>query len=303
MNIASYNSRPWFLKYNRLMVQTLSQIKALLDAHGLRPKHRFGQNFLHDAQKMEAILRDAAIQPGDLVLEVGPGTGALTTRLLAAGANVAMVEIDTDLAPILTTICHDHPGDPGHPGQAELLMGDILQGKHAINPDAIALLERMGLGTKHASFKLIANLPYHVASPLIANLVIDHPRMAGAVVMVQKEVAQRLMAKPGGKDYGQLGIIVQVMCHVKGVATLPPGCFWPPPSIDSMVVALTRREQPLTDQPHALSALLQKLFQQRRKQLGSILGRDRAFPDGISPQQRPEQLTLEQFIALARWHA
>jgi len=279
------------------MVQTLSQIKALLDAHGLRPKHRFGQNFLHDARKMEAIIESANINAGDLVLEVGPGTGALTTRLLAAGAKVAMVEIDTDLAPILQMVCGEHAG------QASLLLDDILEGKHAINPKAIALLEQMGLGTTHDSFKLIANLPYHVASPLLVNLVVDHPRMSGAVVMVQKEVAQRLMAKPGGKDYGQLGIIIQMLCHVEGVSTLPPGCFWPPPSIDSMVVSLTRRQQPLVEDAHRMSELLQKLFQQRRKQLGSILGRDRAFPEGISPQQRPEQLTLEQFVELARWQS
>lgn len=287
------------------MAQTLSQIKELLSSHGLFPKHRFGQNFLHDASKMQAILDAAAITPGDLVMEVGPGTGALTTRLLDAGAKVAMVEIDGDLTPIL------HELVTAHSAQTALLTADILQGKHTINPDAIALLKQLGQGDTATSdattsdatppFKLIANLPYHVASPLIANLVADHPAMTGAVVMVQKEVAQRLKAAPGGKDYGALGILVQAMCHVKVVATLPPGCFWPSPSIDSMVVWLERRQTPLTDDPHKLSALLQKLFQQRRKQLGSILGRDRAFPEGIEPNQRPEQLKVEQFVTLADW--
>lgn len=277
------------------MAQTLSQIKELLSSYGLHPKHRYGQNFLHDASKMLAILDAAAITPGDLVMEVGPGTGALTTRLLEAGAKVAMVEIDGDLVPILEELV------AAHPLQAALLQADILEGKHTINPDAITLLEQLGLGTTAKSYKLIANLPYHVASPLIANLVADHPAMTGAVVMVQKEVALRLKAKPGGKDYGALGILVQAMCHVKVVATLPPGCFWPAPSIDSMVIWLERRDEPLTDDPHKLSALLQKLFQQRRKQLGSILGRDRAFPEGIEPNQRPEELAVEQFVTLARW--
>lgn len=284
------------------MAQTLSQIKELLASHGLFPKHRFGQNFLHDASKMQAILDAADITPGDLVMEVGPGTGALTTRLLEAGAKVAMVEIDGDLVPILNELID------AHPQQIALLNDDILQGKHTINPKAIELLEQLGLqqgglceDATISSYKLIANLPYHVASPLIANLVADHPAMTGAVVMVQKEVALRLKAPPGGKDYGALGILVQAMCHVKVVATLPPGCFWPPPSIDSMVIWLERREEPLTDDPHLLSALLQKVFQQRRKQLGKILGRDRAFPEGIDPSQRPEQLTVEQFVTLSRW--
>ena len=171
----------------------------------------------------------------------------------------------------------------------------MLNGKHAINATVIE-----ALSTK-PQFKLIANLPYHVASPLIANLVIDHPDMSLAIVMVQKEVADRLAAPPGGKDYGPLGIMVQAMCHVQRIDRLPPGCFWPPPGIESAVVRITRRGTPLTDDPKALSALLQKLFTQRRKQLGTILGRDRTLPEGIEPTQRPEQLSVEQLMRLSGW--
>jgi 16S rRNA (adenine1518-N6/adenine1519-N6)-dimethyltransferase len=145
---------------------------------------------------------------------------------------------------------------------------------------------------------LVANLPYNVASPLIANLLVDHPAMHLAIVMVQREVAQRLWAGPGGKDYGPLGVLVQALCQVQKVALLTPGCFWPQPKVDSAVLCLRRRERPLTDDPHALSALLQRLFSKRRKQLGAILGREAVFPPGIDPAARPEQLSVEQIISL-----
>lgn len=290
------------------MPQTLSQIRDLLTSHGLSPKHRFGQNFLHDANKMKAIMAAAEIGAGDLVLEVGPGTGTLTTELLEAGAKVGMVEIDSDLRPILELLLARFPR------QAALVVDDILQGKHQVNPRAMAMLESLGLagaagasssgeqpGGHLSSFKLIANLPYHVASPLLVNMAADEPRMSMAVVMVQKEVALRLKAGPGGKDYGALGIMVQAMCEVDVVATLGPGCFWPPPSVDSMVVRLRRRAQPLTTKPRAFSALLQTLFRKRRKQLGSILGRGRDFPSGIGSTMRPEELVVEQFVELLDW--
>lgn len=150
-----------------------------------------------------------------------------------------------------------------------------------------------------AGFKLIANLPYNVASPLLANLVVDHPRMSDAVVMIQKEVADRLSADPGNKDYGPLGILIQSLCEVNTVGVLPPSCFWPAPKVASAVVHLKRRAEPLTDDPAALSAMLQTLFTKRRKQLGSILGRDRAWPEGVTADQRPEALSVPQLIALA----
>ncbi|MEM1355454.1 MAG: 16S rRNA (adenine(1518)-N(6)/adenine(1519)-N(6))-dimethyltransferase RsmA [Planctomycetota bacterium] len=265
------------------MAQTLSDIKRLLAEHGLRPKKKFGQNFLHDGNHLAKILQAAVLAPGDLVLEVGPGTGALTERLVEAGARVVAVEIDTDLKPIL----EQRVGD-----QVAVHFGDALSGKHAINPEVLALLD--------GPFKLIANLPYNVASPLIANLALDHPAMSHAVVMVQKEVADRLVAPPGNKQYGTLGVLAQAIFEVHRVCTLSPGCFYPPPTIDSSVVAMARRDRPLCDDPHALSRLLQTLFSKRRKQIGSILGRDQVLPPGVSADQRPEQLTVEQLCSLTR---
>lgn len=269
------------------MAQTLSEIKDLLATFGLHPKHRYGQNFLHDGNHMARILEAAAIAPDDRVLEVGPGTGALSERLLDAGARVLAVEIDTDLEPILESRVMTRTGGE----RFELLLGDILDGKHHLHPQVI---ERLG----QTPFKLIANLPYHVASPLIINLMIDFPAMSQAVVMVQKEVADRLAARPGGKDYGALGIVVQALGQVRTVGTLSPHCFWPAPKIASAVVQIVRHAEPRTPDPHGFSALLQKLFGQRRKQLGAILGRDFPFPTGVDPQQRPEMLSVEQLIQL-----
>ena len=266
------------------MAQTLSDIKQLLADHGLRPKKKFGQNFLHDGNHMAKIMEAARLAQGDTVLEVGPGTGALTERLVEAGANVVAVEIDRDMRPILQARLGD---------QITLHLGDALDGKHAINAEVLKLL-----GDK--PFKLIANLPYNIASPLMANLAIDHLNMAGMVVMIQKEVADRLLAEPGTKAYGPLGVLIQALFTVERVGVLKPGCFYPPPSIDSAVVAMHRRDEPLCEDPRALGGLLHQRFSKRRKQLGSILGRDTALPEGVEATMRPEQLTVDQLCEIAR---
>ncbi len=234
---------------------------------------------------MAQVVEAAAIGTGDRVLEVGAGTGALSVQLLDAGARLVAVEIDRDLKPVLRQVLGD---------RATLVFDDVLTGKHTINP---CVIEALGAGP----FKLVANLPYNVASPLLVNLAVDHPDMSVAVVTIQREVADRLTAPPGGggKNYGPLSVIVQAMCEVRRVATLPPGCFWPQPKVASAVVALTRRAAPLTDDPHRLADLVHRLFNQRRKQLGSILGRDTPLPDGVEPTMRPEQLSVAQLIQLA----
>lgn len=274
---------------------------------GLRPKHRYGQNFLHDANKLRQIMDAALLSPGETVLEVGPGTGALSEHLLQAGVNLVAVEIDTDLLPILR-LKLDPLGN-----RLTLISGDALDGKHHLNPDVLRALAAQGPSAAAAStsteppqprdlppFKLVANLPYHIASPLLANLAIDYPTMSLAIVMVQDEVGDRLAAEPGGKDFGPLSVIVQAMCIVDRVTTLGPSCFWPQPGVDSVVLRVRRRPVPLTDDPRALSTMLQKVFGQRRKQLGSVLGRATELPPGIDPTARPEQLSVEQLVLLSK---
>ncbi|MBX2851620.1 MAG: 16S rRNA (adenine(1518)-N(6)/adenine(1519)-N(6))-dimethyltransferase [Phycisphaeraceae bacterium] len=313
------------------MAQTLSEIKQLLVDHGLRPKKKFGQNFLHDGNHMARIMDAAKLTPGDTVLEVGPGTGALTERLVEAGAGVVAVEIDRDMEPILKARLGD---------KITLHIGDALDGKHAINAEVLKLLntplpagegpgvrgEAQTSESNHQDqqpdrpsaapsprpspvgggegtgkpFKLIANLPYNIASPLMANLAIDHLNMIGMVVMIQKEVADRLLAPPGTKAYGPLGVLIQALFDVQRVGVLRPGCFYPPPSIDSAVVAMHRRDRPLCEDARALGELLHKLFSKRRKQLGSILGRDAELPGGVETTMRPEQLSVQQLCELAQ---
>ncbi|MCC6679520.1 MAG: ribosomal RNA small subunit methyltransferase A [Phycisphaeraceae bacterium] len=264
-------------------MQTLRDIQNLLAAHGLRPKKRFGQNFLHDHHHLARILEAAEVSQGDLVVEVGPGTGTLSELLLQAGAKLIAVEVDRDLEPILWQRLGD---------AAKLIFDDVLAGKHALSP---MLLEAVG----DRPFKLIANLPYQVASPLLVNLLLQ-TWMTAAVVMVQREVAERIMATPGGKDYGPLSVMVQATCNVRRVGVLTPTCFWPAPKIESAVIRLDRLDQPYSRDLRALSQLLHTLFSKRRKQLGAILGRDRAWPAGIDPSNRPEQLTVEQLCLLTR---
>jgi 16S rRNA (adenine1518-N6/adenine1519-N6)-dimethyltransferase len=281
------------------MPQTLTEIKALLAARGIHPRHRFGQNFLIDANKLREVLAAASIQPGDVVLEVGPGTGTLTESMLEAGARVIAVEIDRDM----TAILRGRIGPDSD--RFALIEGDVMDGKHALNPAIAASLSSPPQPPTpnpqplSSPFKLIANLPYNIASPLLAVLAADYPAMTSATVMIQREVADRILAAPGGKEYGPLTVILQALCHIALVTKLSPGCFWPPPTIDSAVIRLTRRAKPLTQHPAKLSALLQTLFSKRRKQIGTILGRATALPPGIDPSQRPEELTVEQLVALA----
>lgn len=276
------------------MAQTLTQIRSLLAAYGLSPKKRFGQNFLHDGNQMARILAAADLKPDDIVLEVGPGTGALTGRLLEAGARVVAVEVDRDLEPLL---CEQFAS---FDQRFVLIVDDVLAGKHTINPRVIDALRSLGGHdpVRPPDFKLIANLPYNIASPLLVNLAVDHPAMQCAIVMVQREVAERMVAGPGGKAYGPLTVMLHATCRVDRLFHLSPACFWPAPTIESAVVKLERLPAARTADPHALAALVHRLFSRRRKQLGAILGRDRDWPEGIEPTQRPEQLDVEQLIAL-----
>lgn len=269
------------------MTQTLTKIKTLLARQGLRPKHWLGQHFLHDANKIRQIIEAAAIRPGDRVLEVGAGTGTLSEEILAAGANLISVEVDLELKPILTARLSPF----SH--RCTFLFADVLAGKNALNEDLLALLA-------DGPYKLVANLPYQVASPLLVNLAVSGTGLTDAVVMVQRDVANRLTSPPGRRTYGPLGVIVQAIFELKTVTTLPPDCFWPRPKVDSTVLHLSRHLEPLTDQPQQLAVMVQRLFQKRRKQIGGILD-TRCLPAGIAPTQRPEELSVRQLVELSGW--
>ena len=272
-------------------MQTLSQIKAALELRGLSPNRSLGQNFLCDHNLIKRLIEASGVESGDLVLEVGPGTGALTTALLDHGCVVIACELDAGLADLL----RDDFADAIASGRFHLIEGDCLAGKHAINPALVGTVAGR-------QFTLIANLPYGAASPLMVALATERPEggaCRGQYVTIQKEVAQRLRAQRGTRDYSELSVVVQAMCEVRRIATLPPECFWPRPKVTSEMVAIEPRATPLTDDPKSLSAMCRRLFTKRRKQIGTILGRDTILPDGIEPTDRPEDLTIEQIVALA----
>lgn len=271
------------------MPQSLADIKEMLAARALAPRHALGQNFLIDHNLIRKLIDAAAPAPGDLILEVGPGTGTLTETLLERGCTVIACELDRGLAALLRDRFASHLADRS----LTLIEGDCLERKSAISPDILNAID-------NRPFRLIANLPYAAASPLMVTLAADHTNCRGQFVTIQREVAQRLRAQPNTRDYSELSVVVQAMCDIRRIATLPPECFWPRPKVTSEMIAITPREQPLTDNPAQLASLCHALFTQRRKQIGAILGREFPFPPDITPTARPEALTIEQLVALSR---
>jgi 16S rRNA (adenine1518-N6/adenine1519-N6)-dimethyltransferase len=264
------------------MPQSLGEIRAILAARGVRPRHRFGQCFLHDKNVLAKLVEAASIARGDVVLEIGPGTGTLTEALLDLGAVVVASEIDRDLAEILA----ERLGS-----RITLVVGDCLEkGRRLAAPVRAALAGR--------PFTLVANLPYNVASALVTALLVEDEGCRGLFVTIQREVADRLLAQPRTREYGPLGIVVAAMANVRRIATVPASCFWPEPEVTSAMVAIAPSAARRPADPRAFARFVTALFGKRRKQLGAILGRDRALPPGVTADLRPDALTVEQLVAL-----
>lgn len=287
-----YNS-PSEARRSPLMAQTKQQIQALLAEAGTAgPRHRFGQNFMIDGNLVRLVADAGELSQGDCAIEVGPGTGTLTEELLARAGRVVAVEIDRDLAGLLRTRF------AGREGFA-LIEGDALAGKHALNAELLAVVNAArGRGQR---VKLVANLPYNIASPLVIELLI-----AGVdplAFTVQKEVADRLRAPAGGDDYGPLTVMAQMLARVEVLRTLPPQAFWPAPKIDSSLVRL-RREDRLGDRVGPFGAFVHRVFSFRRKTLRKALAQADHPADallsatGLDGTQRPEMLTPAQFLQL-----
>lgn len=268
-------------------MQTLAEIKALLESRGLRPKRSLGQNFLTDHNLILKLVRACEVDAQSRVLEVGPGTGTLTEALLDTGAAVLSCELDDALAGLLRERLGEHEN-------FTLLHGDCLHGKRALHP---GIIEWIG----DTDFKLVANLPYGCATPLLSTLLMHSPHCTIMGVTIQKELGDRLLAQSGTRDYGPLAVIAQATCEVERIAHLPPACFWPRPQVDSSMLVLRRRRQPMAD-PVALSRVAAALFQQRRKRIAKplreLLG-DREPPIGVNPDMRAEEVPLEAMCALA----
>lgn len=264
--------------------------KYILQRFGLHMSKRLGQNFLIDAGIVQGIVDAADIQPGDKVLEIGPGIGTLTQALCEAKADVTCVELDKRLPEILSHTLEAYDN-------VRIIQGDILK---------VNIAEIMSSGP----FKVVANLPYYITTPIIMALLEKHLPITDIVVMVQKEVAQRMAANPGSKTYGALSVAVQYYTIPKIALYVPPRSFMPPPEVDSVVVNCKVRPQPAVDliDEKIFFRVVKAAFGQRRKTLNNALksmGVDKnTIADiltraGIEPSRRGETLTMEEFAAIS----
>lgn len=267
----------------------------LLRKHGLAPRKSWGQNFLHDRSVHAHIVRASGAAPGTRVVEIGAGLGTLTCHLLATGAQVWAIERDRDLCTVLRA-------ELGHLETFRLFEHDAVKYDYAQAADEA-----------HPRPSIVGNLPYQLTGPLLFKLL-SHDRQTGPwVVMVQKEVADRLCASPGSKRYGGLTAAMSRVRSLRKVCDVGPGSFLPPPRVDSAVVRLDPLPEPRGEVPDhaAYLDLVRKAFQQRRKTLLnslSVLGskdevRAWCAEAGIDPGLRPERLGPEEFAALARARA
>jgi 16S rRNA (adenine1518-N6/adenine1519-N6)-dimethyltransferase len=241
------------------MAQSKHEIEALLSQAGSRPRHQFGQNFMIDQNLVRAVAEAGSLGLQDSVIEVGPGTGTLTDELLERAGSVVAVEIDRDLAGLLRETNADRPN-------FSLIEGDALSGKHALNPQLLATISQSLRAGRPV--KLVANLPYNIASPLVIELLIAGVELLAFTV--QKEVALRLAGQAGSEDYGPLTVMAQMLSRVEILRTLPPQVFWPPPKIESALVRLSRDDR-LGDKVRPFGAFVHAIFSFRRKTLRRAL--------------------------------
>ena len=267
-----------------------TDVRGLAASLGLAPTKRLGQNFVHDANTVRRIVRLAGVTADETVLEVGPGLGSLTLGLLETGARVVAIEIDGRLAAAL-------PGTVAARGDG----ADRLTVVHADAMTAPVPLE---------ATRLVANLPYNVAVPIVLRLLADAPRMAAGVVMVQAEVGERLAAPPGSKVYGAPSVKAAWYGRFALAGSVPRGVFWPVPNVDSVLVAFERAAPPGDDALRVrVFRLVEAAFQQRRKTLrqalsgvvgGTAAARALLEAAGIDPGERGERLDVAAFTRLGR---
>jgi 16S rRNA (adenine1518-N6/adenine1519-N6)-dimethyltransferase len=271
------------------VAQTKHQIQAILAQAGAGPRHRFGQNFMIDQNLVRAVADAGEIRAEDVVIEVGPGTGTLTEELLSRGAKVVAVEIDRDLAAALRERFKNEV-------RFELIEGDALAGKHKLNPALLQII------TKQQNTKLVANLPYNIASPLIIEMLIAGVELLAFTV--QREVADRLRAHENDDAYGPLSVMAQLLSRVEVLRTLPPQAFWPAPKIESALVRMRRANRlGRAERAQQFSQFLHEIFSARRKTLRKAIERAKISAAtlsglGIDPQLRPENLSPMQFLQL-----
>ncbi len=273
----------------------LARTRALLAAHGLRPRRARGQHFLIDPGIRDRIVAAAGVGPGSTILEIGPGTGILTEGLLAAGASVLAIEVDRDLARLLEETLGGRP-------ELTVWVGDALR---------LDLAARLSDHPARGRIRVVANIPYYITSPLILRLLAHAELFSALVLTVQREVAERLTAAPGEKAYGALTLACRYRADAQALLRIPPGAFHPPPEVESRLVRLDLLPRPriAVDRPDHLFDVIRAGFGQRRKTLRNALrqggwsgaqAESALAASGIAPTRRGETLSLEEFGWLAR---
>lgn len=288
--------------------QTLSYLRDLFERRGIAPQHRYGQNFLIDLNIHELIARAAELFKDDVVLEVGTGAGALTALMAPLAGAVVAAEID----PAMAALTQEAVAGADN---VQILHVDALAGKHKLEPRVIDALRAQLAAAPGRRLKMVANLPFNVATPLITNLLVDDTlRPSMFVVTIQREVADRMLAAPTTSAYGALSILVQALCDVELVRVLAPSVFWPRPKVDSAVVKLVANPSKRANIPDLpwFHHVVRQVFLHRRKNLRSALAAigDRAWTkaraDAVLAEQdldgtlRAEALNVDEWIALAQ---
>jgi len=252
------------------------------------PRKRFGQNFLQDAWIIARIIERIRPRPGDHLVEIGPGQGALTRPLLEHDIELDVIELDRDLVPRLRLLAPEHGGYRVH--ELDALRLDL--GAIATNRDEGG-----------HRLRVVGNLPYNISTPLLFHMLSQLPLVKDMHFMLQKEVVDRMAAGPGGRDYGRLSVMVQHACAVESVLDIGPECFDPVPKVDSALVRLTPHATPSTVNQDALATVVRKAFSQRRKTLRNtlkgLIDEEGIRACGIDPGVRPEQVALDGYRRLA----
>lgn len=269
-----------------------AEIRGLAHELGLRPTKRLGQNFMHDANTVRRIVAAAQLEPDDVVLEVGPGLGSLTLGLLSAAAAVLAVEFDRALADLLpATVDRYAPQGAG--------------GLHVLGDDALRL---RATDLPRTPTALVANLPYNVAVPVVLHLFAELPALRSAMVLVQAEVADRMVAAPGSRVYGVPSVKLAWYAEASLAGSVPRSVFWPVPNVDSKLVRLRRRPQPAGVRAERVFTVVDAAFAQRRKTLRVALAEHAGSAEraaaalraaGIDPGARGESLDVTRFAELA----
>ena len=266
--------------------QTLSYLQDKFRRAGLLPQIRFGQNFLIDLNLIDLIVRSADLTSKDVVLEIGTGMGSLTTKMALYAGSVITVEIDPMLAQLATQELAPF-------GNVTMLQRDALRNKNNLHDEVLQTIREKVAEVPGSRFKLVANLPYNVATPIISNLLQVEPLVTKMVVTIQKELAERIAAKPKTKDYSALSIWVQSQCEVEIVRVMPPSVFWPQPKVESAILAITP-DAALRDRIKDLGYFHQTvraMFFHRRKFLRSVA--ISAMKDKLTKDQ-PNMATLNR---------